>query len=62
MVFPMMTEIVDESHRSKYYVYLLIFFGVGSMINSFYFYFIKSWKEVLFLCYIVPNLIALMLF
>jgi len=62
MMFPFITEIVEEHHRSKFYVYLLIFFGIGAMGNSFLFYVIGSWREVLLFGYILPHLIALLFF
>jgi MFS family permease len=43
MVFTIVTEIVDEQHRSKYYVYLLLFFGFGAMGNAVAFYLLSHY-------------------
>lgn len=62
MVFTVITEIVDEQHRSKYYVYLLLFFGFGAMGNSVAFYFLNHYEWVLFIYYLIPNAAVLYIF
>lgn len=58
----MVTEIVDEEHRSKYYVYLLLFFGLGAMGNAIIFYILSHYQLVLIFYYLIPNAVILYVF
>jgi MFS family permease len=62
LVFTVVTEIVDEEHRSKYYVYLLLFFGLGAMGNAIVFYLLSHYQLVLLFYYLIPNGVILYVF
>jgi hypothetical protein len=53
------SEVISEKHRILFINLLTAAYGVGIMMNSFSFYWLKNWKSVLLFFFIIPTIVII---
>lgn len=54
IAFYFLAETIAESHRDKYSVLIQLFFGLGVVLNTAFYYFIGNWKIIFWIFYVLP--------
>lgn len=57
--FMFLVETVERSAREKATIFIQSFYGIGSVINIFWYWLIQDWYKIFLFCYLVPALLLL---
>jgi MFS family permease len=51
------SETVAESHRKEFMVIAMLFYGVGCLANTGYYYWLQDWQKVFIYFFIIPGVL-----